>query len=71
MGGLSEGQPVGAFDESSSVAQWAAALEAEALFPEEEEEEEVATVAADTGTPLPPPPPEEELRPPSDAYPTS
>ena len=68
MGGLSEGQPVGAFDESSSVAQWAAALEAEALFPEEEEEEEVATVAADTGTP---PPPEEEWRPPSDAYPTS
>ena len=64
LGGLSEGQPVGAFDESSSVAQLAA-LEAESFFPEEEE---VATVAADTGTP---PPPEEEWRPPSDAYPTS
>ena len=69
LGGLSDGQPVGAFDESSSVAQLAA-LEAEALFPEEEE---VAMVAADTGAPLPPPPPppEEEWRPPSDAYPTS
>ena len=65
LGGLSEGQPVGPLDESSSVAQLAA-LEAESFFPEEEEE--VATVAADTGTP---PPPEEEWRPPSDAYPTS
>lgn len=65
LGGLSDGQPVGAFDESSSVVQLVA-LEAEALFPEEEE---VATVAADTGAPLPPP--EEEWRPPSDAYPTS
>ena len=63
LGGLSEGQPVGALDESSSVAQLAA-LEAESFFPEEE-----ATVAVDTGTP--PPPPEEEWRPPSDAYPTS
>ena len=66
LGGLSDGQPVGAFDESSSVVQLVA-LEAEALFPEEEE---VTTVAADTGAP-PLPPPEEEWRPPSDAYPTS